>query len=55
MFEEEIQDLGARFVSGKFEARPRINPRSKECDTCQVADFCGYRDEDSSRRRANDD
>ena len=42
-FEEEIQDLGARFVAGKFEARPRINPRSKECDTCQVADFCGYR------------
>jgi RecB family exonuclease len=42
-FEEEIIQLGARYVSGSFEARPRISPRSKECDSCQVADFCGYR------------
>jgi RecB family exonuclease len=42
-FEEQIQELGAQYVAGKFEARPRISPRGKECDSCGVSDFCGYR------------
>ncbi len=42
-FEEDIQELGKRYVSGSFEARPRIVPRNKECDSCQVSDFCGFR------------
>ena len=42
-FEDEIQTLGAQLVSGIFEAKPRISPRSKECASCQVSDLCGFR------------
>src|SRR6185437_15991801 len=42
-FADEIQTLGAQYVSGKFAAHPRVTPRNKECDTCSVSDFCGYR------------
>jgi ATP-dependent helicase/DNAse subunit B len=42
-FEDQIDSLGSQYVAGSFEARPRISPRGKECDSCSVSDFCGYR------------
>ena len=42
-FEEEIQQQGSEYIAGKFEARPRVHPRKKECDSCRVGDLCGLR------------
>jgi hypothetical protein len=42
-FEEQIQQQGAQYTKGIFEADPRIKPREKECKSCRVSDLCGFR------------
>ena len=41
--ERDIQRQGQEYIAGHFEAKPRIQPRKKECDSCRVGDICGLR------------
>jgi RecB family exonuclease len=41
--EEDIQRQGCQYIDGSFEAKPRITPRKKECDSCRIGDLCGLR------------
>jgi RecB family exonuclease len=41
--EEDIQRQGRQYIEGCFEAKPRIAPRKKECESCRIGDLCGLR------------
>jgi RecB family exonuclease len=38
--EKQLHDQARSYVQGEFKARPK---KEKECSTCMVADFCGFR------------
>lgn len=41
--EQELVRTAEAYVAGRFEARPRLTPASKECGSCRVGDLCGVK------------
>jgi hypothetical protein len=41
--ENHLVSDGTAFVEGRFQAKPKVAPREKECGMCMLGDLCGYR------------
>ncbi len=41
--EHDLIQAAESYLSGRFEARPRVHPPLKECTSCRVGDLCGLR------------